>query len=70
MTLVSEAKHEDRHVTRRCDICQTVISADCYPRTGENQQIARKQSANLLKLHLEQHSVFDILIYLKRIHQV
>lgn len=70
MTQADAAHYGDRHVTRRCDICGTVIRADCYPRTYENQMTARKETSRQLAQHIEAHGKAEMIEYLQRIHQV
>lgn len=70
MTLVDSARHEDRYVSRRCDICRLVVTYECYPRTNVNQHLARHETKILLATHIETHSTEELLNYVKQIHQV
>lgn len=70
MTQADAARHEDRHVSRRCDVCGQIVRADCYPRSGKNQLAARTRTSRELALHIRTHAHEELVAYLQRIHQV
>lgn len=67
---VDAAKHEDRVVSRRCRVCGKRFEAPCYPRTGANQMLAREETALELAAHIKEHTVEDLVAYVKGLHQV
>jgi hypothetical protein len=70
MVIADSAKHEDRFVSRRCDICGLIVQFECYPRTGTNQQRARRKTSQVLAKHINSHSSSELRVYVKRTHQV